>query len=722
MTNTDFDTIPQGNGDVFDPDAPTNPVEADKQLYRVYEGSRIAVGAGTGKWWKRIFDAASTAYQPIWDVWDQVFAYYNNNQNKSLDTPRGVFKRGDGTENVVYSNINTVLPAVYSKNPDVTCSTTDQGDQAFCDALEQLLNTLIKRRDKLNAKAKIKRAVGFGLLTNQGCWKLGYTAKDDSREMAREQMQVITDQLAQEKDPTETERLYGELQALEMNMEVLEASGVSMNNVLPHNLIIDPNAEQPDGLDGNYMIERCFLPTAALIARFTKEDPESDDVNSTVRTLVYKPTHKAVFADGQGKRDDGLGLVMQAFAASETPTQNTIDERSAYIDMLHTECFYVWDKTTRRVMLYHRDDWTWPLWVWDDPLKLTRFFPYFIISYEMSTGGTTNVGAVAYYLDQQDEINDINRQINKIRRTIFDFFFYNSEAMSPDEAEKFVDALRGVGSPGNKHMIGVKAGEGGDVSKMIQSFLPPSAQHEAYFSTQRSMDAINRITNTSDALRGVQFKTNTNVDAVNTYQESMRLSVGAKVDVVEDVVADFAEALAEICIQHYTTEEVIALVGPSVGQGWQQMSLDQFKSTYSLEIAAGSMEKPNSVFKKKEAVEIVQAVGQFANAAPGASLRIMLKVLEQAFTEVVVKPEDWAALDQEIAATSQKGSSTPQQGGQPQPEGGGGDAMMQQLQALPTEVKAHVMQMKQQGASNEQIKTYLMQQIQQPNQSKGTVQ
>lgn len=715
------DDIP-GPDDTFDTDNVTHlPVDKKEAVtYRIYAGSRIAVGSGTGKWWKRLYDASTKAYEDIWNVWDQVYGYYNNHQNATQDTPRGVFKRGDGTENVVYSNINTVLPAVYSKNPDIACTTTDQGDQAFCDSLEALLNALMQRRDKLNAKSKIKRAVGFGLLTNQGAWKLDFTAKDDSREWARQEMLRLSDEIAKERDPLMVEQLYGRMQALEANMEVMEASGAGMKNILPHNLIVDPYAEQPDGLDGNFMIERCYLPTGMLIARFTQPDPEGGEEDNPVRTLLYKPTHKAIFADGQGKRDDGLGMVMREFEKGEAPTSNTVDERNAFVDMLYTECFYVWDKIMRRVMLFHRDDWTWPLWVWDDPLKLTRFFPYFIISYDMSTGGSTTVGSTAYYLDQQDEINDINRQINRIRRSVFDYFFYNSEQISADEAEKFIDALRGEGSPGAKHLLGVKAGEQG-IDKMIQAFVPPAGQYKEWFDAKRPMDAINRITNTSDALRGVQFKTNTNESAVNTYQEAMRLSVGAKVDVVEDVVADFAEALAEVCVQHYSTEEVIAIIGPALGQGWKEMSLDLFKATYSLQIAAGSMEKPNSVFKKKEAVEIVQAVGQFAKAAPGASLRIMLKVLEQAFTEVDIKPEDWAALDDEVKANTQKGATTPQ----PQAQGQGtadNAGMMQQMQALPTAVKQKVLQMKQAGMPNEQIKAFLMQALQQQNQSKGTVQ
>ena len=98
-----------------------------------------------------------------------------------------------------------------------------------------------------------------------------------------------------------------------------------------------------------------------------------------------------------------------------------------------------------------------------------------------------------------------------------------------------------------KHILGVKAGEKGKVQDCIQAFAPPSLQYEMLFDKPKIFDAVNRITNTSDALRGVQFKTNTNVASVQSYQESMRLSVGAKVDVIEDTVADIALGLAELC-------------------------------------------------------------------------------------------------------------------------------------------------------------------------------
>lgn len=677
-----------------DTTAPQSP-EPDQPLYRVYEDSRLAISSAVGKVWKNKLDAALKAYADVMDVWTTVIQYYNNDQTKIHQSPRGVFKRGDNTENVIFSNLNVMLPAVYGKDPNITCSTIDKQDEPFCQALQALINELFRRKTALGAKPKIKKACGIGLLTNQGILKLTFTKKDDSREYALNEMQRITNELAHAEDAQAVDELYGELEALEMNMEVLEPSGPGLGNVLPHNLIIDPYAEQPDAMDAMWMIERTFINTAALNARYTKREDDQDD--KSTRVLVYKPTHKASFSKGAGNRDDGLGMVMEALNHGDDSSD---DERKAYIDLYYSECYLVWDKATRRVMLFHKDDWKWPIWVWDDPLGITRFFPYFVFGFSLSTGGTTSVGETAYILDHQDEINDINRQVARIRRSIFDFFFYNSDITNADEVEKLLNAVRG-GTATSKHVVGVRAGER-KVSDLIETLLPPAANYEKFFDKQGLLDAINRITNTSDALRGVQFRTNTNVASVNSYQESMRLSVGAKVDVVEDIVGEIAVALSELCVVHFDETTVAGYIGETLAKAWQQMDIATFNSTYSVNLVAGSLEKPNSVFKKKEAVEIAQAIGQFARAAPGAALRIILRVLEQAFTEVVIKKEDWDALDQEVAAATQKGIST---GAQGTPD------LQTAAQNLPPEVKQQVVQMHQQGVPDQQIIQYIQQQL-----------
>lgn len=712
---TDIYQVPEPRDD----EAPKRRAEKEEPLYQVFSGSRIAVSNKLGAFWKNRLDAALKAYETTFLIWEEVFKYYNFNHMGQIDTPSGVFKRGDSSENLVYSNLNVMLPAVYSKDPDVACSTTDQEDEPLCKALQSLIKTLFKRKDKLGAKSKVKRAAGFGLLTNFGILKLDLTQKDDSREMAIQQMNALTKELEEAKSQEDIEETYGKLEALESTMEVRQPSGPALYNILPHKLIVDPFAEDNDAMDSGWMIEEIMMNTAFLNAKYTQPSKDKEEQG---RMLKYKPTHKAVFSEGatQGKREDGLGLVLSAMDTGEDVMSFTSEERRAYLEMAYTKCYLIWDKTTRRVMLFHCDDWKWPIWVWDDPLKLSRFFPYFIVSYGMSTGGSVSVGETAFYLDQQDEVNSINKQVAKIRRSIFNLYFYNSDAVDPQNVAKLEGALKGDFR--DTAVVGVRAGER-KVTDMVETLLPPSAQFEPFFNKEPILSSINRLSNTSDALRGTQFKTNTNEDAVQTYQEAAKLAVGAKVDTLEDCVSDVAYALAEICLQFYTPEEVQGLIGKKLAEGYRQIPLDEFRSTYSLEIVAGSMEKPNSVYKKKEAVQVAQAVGQFATAAPGSTLMVVLKVLEKAFTEVVILPEDWAAIKAEMQANLTRGQSVPGAGpqapqgtqgqtqtqGQPQEQGG----LEQAALNLPPEEKAKILQMAQQGIPPEQIAQTIQQLVSQ---------
>src|SRR5262245_30421312 len=226
MADNDIYEPPDPGDQEMQPAAPVEP----QPLYRIFEGSRIAVSKHVGKMWQRKFEAATAAYEAVREVHEAVFAYYNNSQNKEIETPRGKFIRGDGTENVIFSNLNIMLPAVYGKDPNITCSTDDPDDQPMSEALQALLNSIFRRKAApgINAKPKIKRAAGFGLLTNLGILKLDYTMKDDSRELAMQEMQRVSDDLQKTEDIQETEELYGELEALEQNMEVLKPSGPSL--------------------------------------------------------------------------------------------------------------------------------------------------------------------------------------------------------------------------------------------------------------------------------------------------------------------------------------------------------------------------------------------------------------------------------------------------------------------------------------------------------------
>lgn len=284
-------------------------------------------------------------------------------------------------------------------------------------------------------------------------------------------------------------------------------------------------------------------------------------------------------------------------------------------------------------------------------------------------------------------------------------------------------------------VVGVKVPEGSKIGDVFEALAPPSLQYEALFNKEPTINSINRISNTSDAIRGVQFKTNTNEASVQSYQDAARMSVGAKIEVVEDVMADLCKALLEQCVQNMSKPEVEGLIGAKLSSGWQNMSLQEYNKQYALDIVPGTSEKPNSVFKKKEAVQVAQAIGQFASAAPMTSMKVALRVLEQAFTEVVIKPEDWDLMEKEMEMNMMRGNSSgaaappqPGQNGPPPSQPGGGapagagggpgappngapGGIPPELANLPPEIKAKVEQMHAQGAPPEAIAQFLKQAV-----------
>jgi hypothetical protein len=285
--------------------------------------------------------------------------------------------------------------------------------------------------------------------------------------------------------------------------------------------------------------------------------------------------------------------------------------------------------------------------------------------------------------------------------------------LSQADAELLMQAVK-RGFIDEQSVVGVKVPEGSKIGDVFEALAPPSLQYEALFNKEPTINSINRISNTSDAIRGVQYKTNTNEASVQSYQDAARMSVGAKIEVVEDVMADLCKALLEQCVQNMSKNEVEGLIGKKLSEGWQNMSLEEYN--------------------KRFAIQVAQAIGQFASAAPMTSMKVALRVLEQAFTEVVIKPEDWDLMEKEMEMNMMRGNSTganappqPGQNGPPPPQPGGGapvpggggpgaapaapGGIPPELANLPPEIKKKVMEMHAAGAPPEQIAQLLKQAV-----------
>lgn len=688
---------------------------------------KVVVSKAFGKTIEKKKDAALTAMSMVRQAWDESYRYYNHDQSKS-DTFRSQprsgswWRRGDSYENLVFANASVMIPSIYAKNPDVYFETDQSEDKDFVQVLSKAINALFVRKDPygVNLKPRMKKAALHCELTNMGIVKLDYVEKENSIAAAEEEMLRLVEEHKKAKSVKEVEEIEGKIQAIESQNEYREPSGFKLANVIPTNLVIDPYAENEDASDANFMFELVYIPTNYLNAKFTKKSKDG-------RVSLYKPTHK-LKTDGAGNaRDDALGMALEAIeeGSGETQDAHSTEERQSYIYEHMTKCWYYWDKITRRCYLFADNDWTWPVWVWNDPLRTTHFFPYYIFQFYPSTGGIASPGEVSFYLDQQDEINEINREIRKIRRIAFNVILYNSNKIKQEDAAILADYMRdGSGS----NMLGVDVDQGMSIKDAVETITPPSFNFEPLFNKAPIYQSIDKIGSVSDAIRGQQFKTNTTEDAVQAYTSAAQLRLSNRTDSIEECVASLAWSMAEILVDRGDEEYIRGLVGDAEMEKWAVgVGIVELNSNYSVHVAAGSSEKPTSKFKKEEAVQVAQSIGQFAKAAPGATLKVVLKLLKNAFPELSINDEDWNAITQEIEAQLQRGVSTQgaAQGptsGQPAPQdpmtggapGGapvGGSQLEQLLMQLPPEIQQQVVQQVQAGVPAEEVLRPILEQL-----------
>ena len=643
-------------------------------LYRVVGDSKIPVSKAHGQLWLSRRNQGASVRGNAASNWEEAIRYYENDQSNhrsmrgnSAGNTEHTMQLGNQfsqTENVVFANCSIMVPMLYAKNPTISVTYEDSANEPLGKSIEVLINKLISMRTApgLNFKPKARRSVLTALLTNSAIIKVGWTQKQDSSDEAIAELEKLSTELENAKSPKKVKEVEGKIKALEEKVNLLSTAGPWCKAMLPNRLVVDPTAIEVGGTDANWMMEWDYLPTSYLNAVYaTEEDGKHKS--------VYEPTHVMGCVGGGDGGDPSTGglddqinnfqlvkdaSMLQAGAYGYTSTEQL--EAASY-----TKVWWVWDKTTRRVLMYADNSWNWPIWVWNDPLKLPRFFPYFSLSFHESVAGVTPKGEVSYYLDQQDSINEINSEIRLARRWARRNILYNKRILSQEDAEAILNGPDGTAR-------GVDVPEGQKITDSIESVVPPSLKFPELFDTESNFQAINRITGVNDSMRGAQFKTNTTNKAVQAYEQNVDIRVDERVDLIEDFIGDIMWNISMMCLQQWDVEEVTALIGAPAAAGWRRITDPrEFDTLFNARVEGGSVAKPNSQTKKQQAIQLSQAMGQFANAAPGIIV-VMMKMIERAFNDsVVMSEEDWAMINETMMMTMQKAGGGPGQPGGEQP-------------------------------------------------------
>lgn len=687
-----------------------------QKSYQVVGDSKIPVSKATGKVWKSRVSQVRTQTKFITEAWQEAIDYYENDQLSHRTSGQGGKKAGNRrgnqklnnniteTENVVFANVTAMVPALYARNPTAEFTSNVESKKKLATITERLVNVLGGRKASpgINLKPKAKRCVVTTLLTNRSWIKIGWTPKTESSEQALNDLADLSKKLEKAKDAKTIITIEGKLQALEESIDILQPAGPFAKVKSPFHILVDPNAKEIDLSDAHWVIEEDMLPTEFILAKYAKRK-KGGEYHS-----IYKPTHvmKATLGSEDGIQDHEDYSIF-GNSKEEDAKSFGFNDQESFDKAKLTKVYFVWDKVTRRVLLFNSNDWTWPIWVWDDPLQLDTFFPYYPLTFFESPNGPLTVGEVTHYLDQQDGINEIADEKRRARKWARRNVLFNSTIISQEDVTAYLNGDDGTAR-------GVKLPPDTKISDAIFTAVPPSMQFDKLFDKEDLYKAIDRISSVGTVLRGEQFKTNTNKAAVGANVGASNMRVDEKADQIEDWIGAIYWGIAQLCLMNMDKETVVNLIGEAANE-WVNMSAEEV-GQLSQQVVGGSTKKPTSQAKKEEALEFGQVLGQFVNAAPGPVLKMMLQVMEKAFDEVTMREEDWEELAVAIEQQATGGQSAPQEGQQ----GGANDIttaspeqLKQLLAQLPPEIKQQVKSAIDSGVSPEKALQAAMAQVQQ---------
>lgn len=642
--------------------------EVPTEIYRLDPKSKVPVSKYEGPLWASRKAAGMKAINEVKLGWEEAEYYYNNTQqnhrketggNRAGNRNYGKDRRDSFsmTENAVYSTVNAVIPNIYAKNPNVEVTMTDANLERIGVMLEHLLNKLasLKFAPGIGLKAKARKCVVRCEITNEAWMLVGWNMKMDSADEAQADIQRLGKELAEAKDQKDIERIEGELLALEETVDLLDPAGPFARTYRGDQVLIDPASTEDDHTDAQWIMCEVMFATKYLNARYRIKKPDGSYANP------YKPSH-VVDAGGSSTVENTQQQIdnFKLFDYNEdVPNKYGYADRDAYERAKRTKCWYVFDKVKRRFYLFADNDWSWPVWCFEDPYHFPDFYPLVKLQYHTDPKAVRVRGEVSHYLDQQDEINTIVDEGNRARINVRDNLWFDSSGMTNKEAE---DAILNS----NKKIKGIKVPEGKKLDELFGAPPMPSLEYQFLWQKDSAYRAINMISGVMEAQRGEQYKTNTTNEAIEQYNSISGVRLDEKRDAIEDFIGDVMYKVLFLCLQFMDQATVAQLVGPQYAQevsAWQNMTPEEIRTLVVCRVEGGSTVKPTSAAKKAEALQIGQILGQFARVPQ--VVMVVLTMLQRAFDSVNMTDNDWQMLKQSLMAP-QPGAGGPQQQGDPE--------------------------------------------------------
>lgn len=506
--------------------------------------------------------------------------------------------------NLIHGTISAVLPNVYARNPEISTTPTHSGAdiKLFCKTLEKVTNRALEHAQLKNrAKSTVRAALtcSFGIL------KVMYQ-RDPSKDGyiqgrindAQENLLAIHDleKDLHDNDPAhrhdhdvkkaELEEL---IKSLQDQSEVQSAEGLVIDRVLTENLLIDPSiCEFWDYTDADWICQIIPMKRGQVEALYKK---------NLANAKIYQPgqgepSHKKAKRLASMQMNAGSGLV-------------TDDQQIAVLE--------IWDRATQRVYTMVEGATEWLREPYSPPRAGERWYPFFLLPYQVVDGQFIGPSLVDLTERLQDEHNEARDRFNQHRDLCIPGWVASAD-INEKTIKKHSDSRFGE--------ITIVDTEGKPLNQVIIPRGHPKIDPIVYDTSAVRYD-WEQVTGLQDAARSTVVRPKTATEA-NILQRALSGRVFEFKDQIEDWLQEIAQYSAQVLLQELTKEQVERYMGPPSTKttmvngelvmtiektyDWPELTKDRIFDMVDLRIRAGTTGAPDGIEDKESWLKVLPMI------------------------------------------------------------------------------------------------------------------
>ena len=504
--------------------------------------------------------------------------------------------------NLIHGTISAVLPNVYARNPEISTTPTHSGAdiKLFCKTLEKVTNRALEHAQLKNrAKSTVRAALtcSFGILKvmyQRDPSKDGYIQGriNDAQEnllaieeLARD-LQEDSQRHHHDAKRAELEEL---IKSLQEQSEVQSAEGLAIDRVLTENLLIDPSiCEFWDYTDADWICQIIPMKRGQAEALYKK---------NLANAKIYQPgqgesSHKKAKRLASMQMNAGSGLV-------------TDDQQIAVLE--------IWDRATQRVYTMVEGATEWLRKPYSPPRAGERWYPFFLLPYQVVDGQFVGPSLVDLTERLQDEHNEARDRFNQHRDLCIPGWVASAD-INEKTIKKHSDSRFGE--------ITIVDTEGKPLNQVIIPRGHPKIDPIVYDTSAVRYD-WEQVTGLQDAARSTVVRPKTATEA-NILQRALSGRVFEFKDQVEDWLQEIAQYSAQVLLQELTKEQVERYMGPPSAKtamingelvmtmektyDWPELTKDRIFDMVDLRIRAGTTGAPDGIEDKESWLKVLPMI------------------------------------------------------------------------------------------------------------------